>query len=142
MNFFDRLMPIFVVSVLLLGAGTIVMRWIGSRDALDGGVTIPKFSALAAEGKTAFDANCAQCHGRNSTGTDKGPPLVHDIYNPGHHNDRAFFRAAKRGAPQHHWPFGNMPPQPQMTDAELAAIVRYIREIQEANGIFYRSHTM
>ena len=35
-----------------------------------------------------------------------------------------------------------MPPQPSVTDDDVAAIVRFIRELQEANGIFYRKHTM
>ncbi|MCP3053843.1 c-type cytochrome [Aurantimonas marianensis] len=45
-------------------------------------ITVPKLSPIAIAGKTAFDANCALCHGRDPAGTDKGPPLVHDIYNP------------------------------------------------------------
>jgi hypothetical protein len=35
-----------------------------------------------------------------------------------------------------------MPPLPQVSDEEVAAIVRYVRELQEANGIFYRPHDM
>ena len=105
-------------------------------------VTVPKLSRIAITGKTAFDANCAQCHGRNAAGTDKGPPLVHDIYNPGHHGDAAFLAAVRRGVPQHHWPFGNMPGQPQVSDADIASIVRYVRELQSANGITYRPHRM
>jgi cytochrome c551/c552 len=35
-----------------------------------------------------------------------------------------------------------MPPQPQVSDEELAAIIRYVRELQTANGIFYRPHRM
>jgi hypothetical protein len=35
-----------------------------------------------------------------------------------------------------------MPPQPQVSDDQLAAIVRYVRELQEANGILYRQHIM
>jgi len=105
-------------------------------------VTVPKLSPIAIAGKTAFDANCALCHGRNAAGTDKGPPLVHDIYNPGHHGDAAFLAAARRGVPQHHWPFGNMPAQPQMSGEDIASIVRYVRELQLANGIAYRPHRM
>lgn len=105
-------------------------------------VTEPELSALATEGKVLFEANCAPCHGMKASGTDKGPPLVHDIYNPGHHADAAFLAAAKFGVRQHHWPYGNMPPQPQVTQEQVAAIVRYIREIQLANGIKYRPHHM
>lgn len=142
MKISDRLLPALIVGILLIGVGTLAARWIWPGGVAGSGVTIPKFSALAARGKIAFDANCAQCHGRDATGTDKGPPFINRIYNPGHHGDEAFFLAARQGVRQHHWPFGNMPPQPQVTDEELAAIVRYVRELQEANGIFYQPHTM
>ena len=56
-------------------------------------VKVPALSAQAADGKEAFDANCAACHGRNAAGTKNGPTLVHDIYNPGHHSDDAFLFA-------------------------------------------------
>ena len=139
-----RIMPaILVTGVLIVGLVGFVWGVIApsSRDATVD-VAVPELSAIAAAGKTAFDANCASCHGVGAAGTDKGPPLVHDIYNPGHHNDAAFYRAARAGVPQHHWPFGNMPAQPGLTDQELAVLVRYVRELQEANGIFYRPHTM
>ena len=102
-------------------------------------VKVPHFTAQAAEGKKAFDSACAQCHGLNGAGTDKGPPLVHDIYNPGHHADEAFFIATQFGVRQHHWPFGDMPAQVQVPKEE---IVRYVRELQVANGIVYREHRM
>ena len=93
-------------------------------------------------GKREYDANCASCHGRFGTGSDKGPPLMHDIYNPGHHADEAFQRAVRNGVPQHHWRFGDMPPQPQVGDEQLAQIVRYVRELQQANGILFAPHRM
>ena len=43
--------------------------------------------------------------------------------------------AVQRGARQHHWNFGDMPPQPQVTPEEIRAIIRFVREVQEANGI-------
>lgn len=134
-------MPALVVGVLVLGIGTIGWRWFDSPGPADS-IEVPRLSAAAAQGRSAFDANCASCHGRNATGTETGPPLVHDIYNPGHHSDAAFYRAAKIGVPRHHWPFGDMPPQPQVSDEELANIVRYVRELQQANGITYRPHRM
>ena len=106
------------------------------------GISMPALSAQAAAGQTAFDANCASCHGRFGTGSDKGPPLMHDIYNPGHHADEAFQRAVRNGVPQHHWRFGDMPPQPQVGDEQLAQIVRYVRELQQANGILFAPHRM
>lgn len=137
------LVSIFVITVVFAGAAIVGWKVLApqSRDAMIE-VTVPQFSPIASAGKVAFDANCAECHGQNAAGTDKGPPLVHDIYNPGHHGDAAFYSAARRGVQQHHWPFGNMPAQPQVKDDEISAIVRYIRELQSANGIAYRPHRM
>lgn len=134
-----------IAVVTVLAAGVAVLIW--ELAAPSGGSTtvsvkVPKLSALAVTGRKAFDANCAQCHGANAAGTDQGPPLVHDIYNPGHHGDDAFFLAAKRGTRRHHWTFGDMPPVPQVIDEQIAAIIRYVRELQRANGIFYKPHRM
>lgn len=105
-------------------------------------VVPPNFSRLAADGGKLFDRSCASCHGQDASGTNKGPPLVHDLYNPGHHSDEAFVVAAQRGVPAHHWPFGNMPPRPEVTEAQVRAIARYVRELQAANGIITLPHTM
>lgn len=131
--------------IIVVAAGAVFVGWKALAPLLRDTtieVTVPKLSSIASAGKVAFDANCARCHGRNAAGTDQGPPLVHDIYNPGHHGDAAFFSAVRRGVQQHHWPFGNMPAQPHVSDAEIAAIVRYVRELQSANGITYRPHRM
>ena len=113
MNISGNLPKIIVVAAI---AGGIIL--FGSRffsQSQENGsveVRVPKLSITAVSGKKAFDANCAQCHGQNASGTNKGPPLVHDIYNPGHHGDQSFFQAIRKGVAQHHWPYGNMPPQP------------------------------
>ncbi|NJO35044.1 MAG: cytochrome c [Rhodospirillales bacterium] len=44
-------------------------------------------------------------------------------------------RAVKTGVRQHHWRFGDMPPQPRVTEEQVAAIVGFVREVQTANGI-------
>jgi len=105
-------------------------------------IKVPELSLTAEKGKLAFNNNCASCHGQNASGTDNGPPLVHDIYNPGHHADMAFYRAAKMGTKQHHWTFGNMPAQKQVSKNDVTRIIKYIRELQEANGIFFKKHRM
>jgi len=133
--------------VLALGAGAVLYfgndkGTTNSATATTVNVKIPKLSFQAVTGKKAFDANCAACHGQNGAGTKAGPPLIHTIYNPGHHSDAAFYRAAKQGVPSHHWNFGNMPPLPNVTEAQVRFIVRYIRELQVANGITYKKHTM
>jgi len=132
----------WIIVVLILIGGLVV--FLATRGPGGNAVTVrvPELSAAASQGSIAFAANCAQCHGANAAGSGEGPPLVHDIYNPGHHADAAFYFAARRGVSQHHWRFGGMPPQPQVSDADLAAIVRYVRELQRANGIEYRPHRM
>jgi mono/diheme cytochrome c family protein len=140
---FDRLPAILVSTVLVVGVGVIVWKAVRSPDQASAvPVTVPELSAVAEAGRQTFDAECAACHGQNGAGTDNGPPLVHDIYNPGHHDDSTFFRAAKRGVRQHHWRFGNMAPLPHVSGAKIKAIVSYIRELQVANGITYRPHRM
>ncbi len=134
---------IIVIAVIALGVGVVLWKVVApTTNAALVPVTLPVLSDIASAGKDAFDANCASCHGENGVGSDQGPPLIHDIYNPGHHDDASFFRAAMRGTPQHHWTFGDMPPQPQVTREEIAAIVRYVREVQQANGIFWKAHIM
>jgi len=100
-------------------------------------VKIPaELSADAQIGKRGFEAKCAVCHGDNAAGQNGvAPPLVNNIYRPGHHSDMAFVLAAKTGVRSHHWKFGNMPPIEGLTDADVKYIARYIRELQEENGI-------
>ena len=113
-----------------------------STKGVGGFVEPASLSPLASAGKVLFEVNCARCHGQQGKGTDHGPPFVNDIYNPGHHPDVAFVLAARNGVRAHHWNFGNMPPIKGITDADMAAIVKYVREFQEANGIVYKPHVM
>ena len=93
-------------------------------------------SAPSYFGQIAFEESCASCHGKNGAGgTGKGPPLVHPIYEPGHHPDGAFIRAATAGVQSHHWNFGDMSPVEGITEETARLIVSYIRELQRANGI-------
>ncbi|MFT6656964.1 c-type cytochrome [Maritalea sp.] len=105
-------------------------------------VRLVELSPLAEKGKEIFDENCSACHGDNASGGDGAPPLIHDIYNPGHHGDAAFLNAVQNGVPQHHWKFGNMPPREGLTQLHVAAIVTYIRELQVANGVATAQHDM
>lgn len=87
-------------------------------------------------GVEKFRDKCAACHGQWAEGVaDKGPPLVHRYYRPGHHPDAAFYQAAMNGVRSHHWNFGDMPPVAGITKQDVAAIVAFIRWWQEQNGI-------
>ena len=143
MKISKQLPAIFVVAILVLGVGIIGWRFFGSSEtSVEVSVKVPPLSAPAQKGKLAYDSNCVACHGADGAGSEQGSPLVNDIYNPGHHADEAFIRATRLGVRQHHWRFGNMEPQPQISLEETVAIIKYIRELQRANGIFYKPHRM
>lgn len=136
---------VLIALVLVGGIGAAAWRSFGGKDSAGAtalAVQVPTLSAQASIGAVAFDSNCSACHGKNGSGSGQGPPLVHDIYNPGHHADESFARAVHQGVQQHHWRFGNMAPLPQVSDSQLDAIVRYVRELQQANGIVSRPHQM
>lgn len=100
-------------------------------------VSLPDaFTGKQQFGATAFEANCAACHGVNGAGREgMGPPLVHIIYEPSHHGGQSFHLAVMNGVRGHHWPFGNMPPVDGLTTGDVDAIVDYVRALQRANGI-------
>ncbi len=144
MSLIDSL-PKIVIALVLVGGSVVIFSKVtgsSSSNAALVDVQVPPLSQKATVGKQNFDATCAQCHGANASGSENGPPLIHDVYNPGHHSDEAFQLAAVRGVRRHHWNFGNMPPQPQVSAREMTSIIAYVRELQQANGIIYREHRM
>ena len=134
------------LGVILLAALVVAGCSGGAPAQYDGGgnaaspspaaVVAPALSAKAQAGREVFDARCALCHGNNAAGSSQGPPLVHRIYEPGHHQDFAFRNAVRNGVMAHHWQFGNMPPVPGLSDNDIEQLICYVRELQRANGIF------
>ena len=108
----------------------------GSNSAATVAVTVPDLSESALRGADVFAAECSECHGPHAGGTDQGPPLVHIIYEPGHHADISFLVAVRQGVRQHHWDFGVMDPVPGVSEEEVMSVVCFVRELQYANGIF------
>lgn len=86
-------------------------------------------------GEQLFAMNCAVCHGPAATGSTQGPPLVHEIYEPGHHPDELFVRAVMEGVDQHHWEFGPMPRIGGLSERDVEDITAYVRELQREAGI-------
>ena len=105
-------------------------------------VEVGSLSSAAGKGRLVFNTNCASCHGVDAAGGTGGPPLIHNIYNPGHHSNAAFIRAMRSGVRQHHWQFGNMPPQPQVAFGDMVFLMKFIREVQQQNGIKTKAHKM
>jgi mono/diheme cytochrome c family protein len=118
----------------LMTAGYAVW-YAGTRGVPRVAVNVPELSPVAREGRAVFGRSCAVCHGEDGAGGPGGPPLVHAMYRPAHHADVAFVLAVRRGVAAHHWNLGDMPPQRDVAERELEAIVRYVRELQRANGI-------
>ncbi|MDO9116644.1 MAG: cytochrome c [Nitrospira sp.] len=115
---------------------------VGVAPACSQGESAPKAAVNAVvpaevqPGEGKFKANCAACHGGGGVGTSQGPPLVHKIYEPNHHGDAAFQRAAANGVKAHHWEFGNMPKIDGVTPDDVDQIIKYVRWLQKQAGIF------
>jgi cytochrome c len=138
-----------VIAAVLVASGVGYALWpvvpqtamtenaISMEGGLLANVILPAtLSQNAQSGKRGFEAKCAACHGVNAAGQDGvAPPLVHKVYEPSHHGDESFQRAASLGVRAHHWPFGNMPAVEGLTRGDVKMIIAYIRELQRANGI-------
>ena len=121
------------LALLLAAAGTAH----GEPARLDPAkVKLPEMTPELNRGKLSYDAFCAECHGVNAAGTDKGPTFIHRVYHPGHHADMSFVLAPKRGTRAHHFRFGDMPPVDGVNDKQVVDITKYVRAIQKANGLF------
>lgn len=132
------------VVVLAVAFGSLWSQFMRPDPVSDGSATgaaivkviVPELTGAALTGEQIFNAKCAACHGDNAAGRmGAGPPLVHKVYEPGHHGDMAFMLAPRRGVQAHHWPFGDMPPVEGMTDGDIKQVITYIRTLQRANGI-------
>src|SRR5215212_2914083 len=118
----------------------VVMLALAAMPACGQGETTPKSAAtpVPAElqpGEAKFNANCSACHGAGGMGTKQGPALVHKIYEPNHHGDAAFQRAAANGVRAHHWQFGDMPKIEGVKPEDVDHIVKYVRWLQRQAGI-------
>jgi cytochrome c len=140
---------IIAISITLIVVGALYLVWppalqtassdttVSMENGVLANVLVPEtLSQNAKIGQLGYEAKCAACHGANAAGQDGvAPPLVHMIYEPSHHGDEAFQRAAELGVQGHHWPFGNMPAVEVVTRGDVTMIIAYIRELQRANGI-------
>lgn len=124
-----RLVAAAVIAIVTLAGCA------GASDPASGDNPVLEGAGDVALGADLYAANCAQCHGTDATGTDQGPPFVHDVYVPSHHADGAFLLAVRNGVQPHHWDFGPMPPRPGLSDQDVADIVAYVRSVQRDAGL-------
>lgn len=130
------MIPASLLRTLCLLGLTLCLSTVGCdssqpKSAVSAGAVPAEFQA----GETKFNTHCAACHGPQASGTQQGPPLVHKIYEPNHHGDAAFLRAAEFGVKAHHWEFGNMPKIEAVSAGDVEQITRYVRWLQRQAGI-------
>ncbi|MEQ8318811.1 MAG: cytochrome c [Rhodospirillales bacterium] len=128
-----NLLAILFSTILLSGMS---VSAIAAQKGIFENPVEPKMTPALNVGKMNYEAYCASCHGKTARGTDKGPTFISKIYHPGHHADGAFYLASRNGVRAHHWPFGNMPPIPEVNDQQIKMIIDYVRAIQKANDLF------
>ncbi len=112
----------------------------GGRGVL--GVVITVLLALSAacgadgprtaleRGEAIYGANCAQCHGTDLAGTNRGPSLLDPIYGPAQLTDAEFADSIRNGVEQRLWEFGDMPANGAITDEQIDAILTFVRARQ------------
>jgi mono/diheme cytochrome c family protein len=116
---------IAVAVRLLLGATvTIASASIAAACGADGPTTTLE------RGAAIYGANCAQCHGDDLAGTDRGPSLREAIYGPDQLSDGQVADAIRNGVDEKHWAFGPMPANGAITDAQIEAIIAFVRAEQ------------
>ena len=112
----------------------LVLSACGGEEATVEAQIDPQDPELVAAGAELYAANCAECHGADLKGTDRGPSHLSEVYEPGHHGDGAFHIAVVAGVPQHHWDFGSMPPVEGLSEEDVSAIIAFVREQQRLEG--------
>jgi mono/diheme cytochrome c family protein len=102
----------------------------------DGNVGLDEHE-LVAKGDRLFHgtATCAVCHGADLRGTPMGPSFLEPIYAVSTLPDQAFHDAVRNGVEPKNWDLGTMPALPHVSDADIEAIVAYVRSVQQENGI-------
>ena len=90
-----------------------------------------RFSQIAISGQHLFRANCADCHGEDASGTDRGPDLRPAVKNGGRSNRKQMFHSAiTNGMSQQNWAMGDMPAFPRLSFNQIEQIERYVRELK------------
>jgi len=123
-----------ITGLLVLSSGHSYGDPAGDEKTSKTGAAVPVPKAMQ-QGELLFNAHCSACHGVKASGTDHGPTFLSKIYEPSHHGDDAFVRAALLGVRAHHWNFGNMPPVPNIAEKEVREIIGYVRWLQKQSGI-------
>lgn len=114
------------VRLLLAGVGTAALAVLGAACGADGPRTELE------RGASIYASGCAQCHGGDLAGSERGPSFLDPVYGPGQLDYAAFVDAIRNGAEQRLWEFGPMPGNPGVGDEQIDAVVAFVRDRQAA----------
>ena len=110
---------------LFLGATiTVASASIGAACGADGPTT------TLGRGEAIYGANCAQCHGADLSGSDRGPSLLEPVYGPGQLSDADVADAIRNGVDEELWEFGPMPANGAINDDQIDEILAFVRARQ------------
>ncbi len=110
---------------LVLGlVATVVAASVGMACGADGPRTTLE------RGEATYRASCAQCHGGDLSGTDRGPSLLEPVYGPDQLTDAELADAIRNGVEEDLWDFGPMPANGALGDEQIDAIVEFVRSEQ------------
>lgn len=117
--------------VVLAAVVAVVLVATGGSDDPPG----PGSAEEVARGEEVFDQSCATCHGPEARGGLAGPPLTHEIY--AELTDADIRTVIAQGKPPTNWPQfeAGMAPVPNLSEAEVAAVIAYVRSVQREAGL-------
>lgn len=121
-----------LVVIMLMFGFFALLNWLDFGQIKKGGLfPDSNYRPSISQGKISYQSNCMKCHGKNLSGTTKGPSLLDDVYKSSHHADLSFYYAVKNGVRQHHWQFGDMPMVTGVSPQSVSDIISYIRWMQK-----------
>lgn len=130
----------FAAVVVVSGICSLAMAACAARVAQSptSGAAAKRLAVASLEEDALFAAHCAPCHG--AAGAGRGPAAIAlDVAPRDFWHERFRYVSTLNGVPtekdliqsiRYGRRFGEMPANPQLTDAELRTLARYIREIQ------------
>lgn len=81
-------------------------------------------------GERIYAANCAQCHGGDLAGSERGPSLLLEVYGPAELADAEMADAIRNGVEQRLFEFGPMAGNGALRDEQIDAVVTFVRAEQ------------
>jgi mono/diheme cytochrome c family protein len=117
------------VRLLLAGVGTGVLATVAAACGADSA------RSAADRGEAIYGANCAQCHGDDLAGTERGPSLLAAAYRRDELPDAAIADAIRNGVDARLWDYGPMPANGALSDAQIDAVVEFLRAQQDPTDV-------